>query len=673
VVGRLPAGTSAWMAIGIDGGHLREDFAADPARNAMTGAWLATLIPLLQPTAVAAALDGTWLIARSGDAAFVRAPRSPELDAIVAGLAVIAGLRVPVGEMAVELDSGVFWARSSREWIVATSPEAVAAWFAATPRLGATVPAGALLIGQAGQGLTSAALAECEPVLPWWEPLPARAGSPSQLSRELGTRAKDAPFAWPQMAATLDGAGDHRIVGQSAAGHLRCALEGPLLPWLIPGLAIRWCADHAQDEEGRVRLRAEIARLQAAGQAVVPGDLIAALPAVAPERIAAWRAQVAAAGRVQGLPFQSTQKRLREEPLPWPEADADGQLLDQGRKLIETTAGLDDPVLPGGSVLNLLAEPAAARTNFDYPMPQLAAARALANLGMVLASHGDRRGVILADRAGRLVQAPQHTLGLLSQIGICAQRDNVWLVAVVAADPERAALERWLGEQPQALECASAWRGERVFMTGRAAACWLDQGAVPAAVPGSALAAPILRMGLLQSHALRGPTAAELALMMAYERQLERGERTPLAGMEDLRSPLTSMLMPVIGMTFVQLHAAQAKQVLTRLAARLQLLARDGKLPRTPAQALAALGRLDCPYGSTMVPLTYQFLADHAFRLFVSDQVPPPSGLQPREWQRMVAAEVVAPGRHVVVPGRVLEVVIDPRLAPEERKGADGF
>ncbi len=673
VVGRLPAGTSAWAAIGIDGGHLREDLATDPARAAMTGAWLATLIPLLQPTAVAAALDGTWLVARSGDAAFARAPRSPELDAILAGLAAIAGVRVPVDEVAVELDSGIFWARAPHEWVAATSPEAVAAWFAATPRLAVTVPDGALLIGQASQGMTSAALAECEPVLPWWEPLPARAGSPSQLSRELGARGKDAPFAWPQMAAALDGAGDHRIVGQAAEGHLRCALEGPLLPWLIPGFAIRWCADHAQDEEGRVRLRAEIARLRADGQAVTPGDLVAALPAVAPERIGAWSAQVAVAGRAQGLPFQPMQKRLGDEPLPWPEGDADRQLLNQGRKLVEATAGLDEPGLPGGGVLDLLTEPAAARRSFDFRMPHLAAARALASLGMVLVSHGDRRGVILADRAGRLVQAPQNTIGLFSQLGICAQRDNAWLVTLVATDPERVALDRWLGEAPQELDCASTWRGERVFMTGRAAACWLDQGAVPAAISGAALVAPILRMGLLQSHALRGPTAAELALMMAYQRQLERGERAPLAGMEDLGSPLTSMVMQDIGMTYVQMRTAQAKQVLTRLAARLQLLARDGKLPRTPVQALAVLGRLDCPFGSTMVPLTYQFLADHAFRLFVSDQVPPPVGMQPKLWQRMLAAEVVAPGRHVVVPGRVLEVVIDPRLAPEERKGADGF
>ncbi|MBA3938125.1 MAG: hypothetical protein H0X38_11730, partial [Planctomycetes bacterium] len=235
-------------------------------------------------------------------------------------------------------------------------------------------------------------------------------------------------------------------------------------------------------------------------------------------------------------------------------------------------------------------------------------------------------------------------------------------------------LARWLAEPPPPLIRPGAWRGERVLTLGSAAYRWLDLGASAPVLNGPDDPAVVFtRAGLIQEHAQRARSAGELALMMRYDEQLEGGDLRPLPGAAEIASPLLGHIIPAMPMILHLARADQARHVLVRLAVRLQLLGKDGHLPRTHDEAVKAVGRLICPYGDATLPVTYQFLAEHAFRLFLSDQDPAPATISAQRWKALCAPVNAPPGRHLVVPGKVLEVVIDPHVPPEERKGADGF
>ncbi|MBA3937703.1 MAG: hypothetical protein H0X38_09590, partial [Planctomycetes bacterium] len=442
VVARLPADTLAWFAVGIAGGRLSGDVKAALTAHGLGTAWPATLVPLADPGKLATALDGTWLVAMSKTEAWARVPRSPALDALVTAFAQAQGLTVPTDRRPVVVDTDLSWACTPGEWILATSPARITTWFDASPRLATQVPADALLAGQADQGLTSLGIAQLKE-LPWMEPLPSRVFPPSQLAWELGWSGQNAnPLR--TMFQDLDRAGDHRLCGRAEADRLRITLEGPLLPWVVPGIGIRWFADFAEDEVGKVRLRAELAHLRATGQAAFPGDLIAMLPTAAPERIAAWRAQLAAASGARAVRPVPLMKHLRELPLPWPVSDAERAQIDADRRLVGATAEFDAPDLPGGGDLDMLADPAGLHPDVAQVSRTIAAARALSNAGLGLACHGENAGLVLVERASRLLGQPQDLPMALALLSIAAQRDTAWLVTVVTGTPDQPTLARWL-------------------------------------------------------------------------------------------------------------------------------------------------------------------------------------------------------------------------------------
>jgi hypothetical protein len=65
--------------------------------------------------------------------------------------------------------------------------------------------------------------------------------------------------------------------------------------------------------------------------------------------------------------------------------------------------------------------------------------------------------------------------------------------------------------------------------------------------------------------------------------------------------------------------------------------------------------------------------ANHAFRLIVSDQVPPPPGIDPGKWQDMVVKTEVPGGRHLLVGKEYLEVVVDSRRPTPPKVGTNDF
>lgn len=141
------------------------------------------------------------------------------------------------------------------------------------------------------------------------------------------------------------------------------------------------------------------------------------------------------------------------------------------------------------------------------------------------------------------------------------------------------------------------------------------------------------------------------------------------------RSPWVRMFQPELTIERALDHGYidQAKHVMVRTAARLVLLDQGGRLPDSQTAAAATLGTLVCPIGASQVPLTYQHLGDHSFRLIVSDQIPPPPSVDPDRWQYMVVRMDVPGGRHLVVGQEYLEVVVDSHHPAPPKVGTNDF
>jgi len=670
VVSRLPADTVAWLALAIDGRALGEDLQAALAEQGLATVWPFALIPFLTPQTVAQACDGTWVVAGGPSGLLIRAPRSTALDALLGGMAVLSRLKLPTDQTPVALGDGLLGACSARDWIVAETAPGIAAWFNDTPHLPVQLQADALLAGWLDRRQTSAAVDQLAGILPEEEALPSRTWQGTEHGEES---------AWGRMTKQLDGPGSHCLTGTGGDGTLTLALAGPVLPWLLPGMAIRWFADIAQDEEGKRRLRAEVDRLHRDKLAVFPAEGLAGIPAIDPARLAAWKGLIASIHDITepASKLQSTEsRRLGDEVLPWTIAEKDAAILEYARQAVAATLPLDDPAFPrGGDPLVLTADATDWRDQSRF-FEVNAIARGLAFLGLHLVAHGDAHGALLADRAMALLGAPQNLNGLWQRIDYARDRD--WFIAGSLADHDRRAYARWLDEPPPTISVPSAWHGERVYFVGRIAEVLLGTGSpATAALVDERPWLPLtwLRFGLGQPHTWRAWTAPEMASIMDVMARIEQGDLATI-GKDAFRlhSPLLGGFTVSLDMILDTGRLAQCRHRLIRLAARLRDLAAAGKLPPTQAAANAAVGRLELTMGGTSLPLTYQRLADNAFRLFIADQVPPPPGYYAADrWKGLVAAIDVSAGRHLVLPGKVLEVVVDPRLPPPPKTGTNDF
>ncbi len=672
VLARLPADTSAWFALALDGRALGEDLQAALAEQGLTTVWPLALVPFLTPQTVAQACDGTWVVAGGPSGLLIRAPRSPALDALLGGMALLFRLKLPSDQTPVALgDSSLLAACSASDWIVAATAEGIAAWFNESPHLAVQLAPAALLAGWADRLRTSAAAEALAEVLPGQEPLPTRSWWGAHHGEESD---------WQRMARQLDGPGAHLLSGSGSGGTLTLALGGPVLPWLLPGMAIRWFADIAEDEDGTRRLRAEVLALHQAKQAVFPDEGLAAIPPIESAQLAAWKGLVEsvlpiADDATHRNTFVGETKRLSDEVVPWATTDHDKQALAHANELMALTRPLDDPAFPRGGDPLLLAEAVqSGSSRLDY-YTLVRAAQVMATAGLHLAAHGDARGGILTDRALALVEHCPRLVGPWMIGRIAFARDRTWFIAGTLPGCDRGAHARWLAEAPPSAYYPDSWRGERIFAVGRVAERWLGGGSPTRFHPADEFAGlERTRFGLCQSHFQRARTATALAAFMGTMFQIESGDLAAFTSEAfTTQSPLLFGYGYAPEMFLNTGYLNQCRHCLIRFAARIQGLRATGDLPATQALAEAAVGHLALPYGDTLLPVTYQRLAGNAFRLFVADQVPPPPGSWPKEWKGSVAASEVPAGRHLVMPNRVLEVVVDPRPPPRPTTGTNDF
>jgi hypothetical protein len=298
----------------------------------------------------------------------------------------------------------------------------------------------------------------------------------------------------------------------------------------------------------------------------------------------------------------------------------------------------------------------------------------LGRWGLDLACIGDGRGVQLADRALRLVTPLRNLNDCFTRFSVDFYRDDTWFCSLITGAVDQPSVDRWVQEPPPALCPPSAWRGERIAGLGRIADHWLKAGSAPAMTDGTdTQVQEDIRFALLQSHARRSCTAHELATLITAYVGREHGDASRMAALDAVRSPLLAVMIPSLDFMTHYARIDQLRHVVIRIAARLERLNLANQLPSSQAEAVARIGPLTVPWDAATIPLTYQRLGDHGFRLFVADTVPPPAGFEPHDWTRLVAATSVAPGRHLVLPGTALDVVVDPRMPPRPAIGTNDF
>jgi hypothetical protein len=309
---------------------------------------------------------------------------SPDFpDERLAGLGVSLHQQYPVDERPVGLVDGLLWARSPANWIIGTTPEAIARWFDRSARLYSRSPASAVLIGYATGAVTSSFIS---PYLRREEPTPVSAWP----SLDVMGREPEVVTAWTDMAAALDQAGDHHVLGTDHDGTLRIELGGPVLPWLLPGLAVRWFADIAQDEEGKRALRDGAQRVRVSGRPATLAEFRQKLPRLNPAHLTAWEDGIKAVASV-AIPdqLQSAYKLLREAPIPWAITEKDRAVIDQAHRLMASTAVFDEPAIPLGSIMAYVAAQDRDADATQIWIYKTETARSLAGIGLFLVGHGD--------------------------------------------------------------------------------------------------------------------------------------------------------------------------------------------------------------------------------------------------------------------------------------------
>lgn len=595
----------------------------------------------------AAALTGTWAVVIEGDkrVLFV-VPASPLATRLVADL----------GESFV-----------SESWrdslLISFDATMIAAWKAepAAPTNGGEL--GLVQVDLARLVTFLTAIRESDALTPILEHLPlpqALLGHcglhGEQVAKDLGIRGAKGPDR-DGILALLAAQGPQRLLlGRSREGWLRCELEGSVLPWLLPAIALRWFADEAENQEGCVDLRATIAELQAAGAGAFPEDLLVGLPQVSDADLAAG---IAAWKQLAGDDFprgnQSQEPKLADTGLPTlAEMDPLTLAVHQG---VATRSALL-PAIPAG-VLDLLQGAKDHRLDPLMQTTSQPATRDLARTGRLLAVCGDDRGLDLCDQARSLGGVQTALLDGLIGLSIAALRDEAYLAASMRGMLPDARATAWLAE-PWSPGFDTAWRGERLRFCGWLAQSWL--GMTKAGHPNTAMGEGmnfLTAQAVLTLRMQRAWAAADVAAMMRLRRSLERGQRPELPN-HSFRSLVAGTMVPAFGLIAGSLQSGEVRHGLARLGARVVRLSRNGGPPADAAALSAALGGpLEVACGPVRLPVIYERRGERGFRLALDTSGTVPEGLQERTWTNWQKAKPRSAETRLAFPGSRPELIWD--------------
>jgi hypothetical protein len=688
IASRLPRMAVARAVVALDGAALGADldrlFPADDLPPSLAG--IAGL-PGGDLRGLASALTGTWAGWWDGaDGGLLCVPRSLVGDGLLRLLAARERFTLPTDATVVRMQpDGAFGACDGDCWIFATDGGFITDWQAApaagwAPAIGEAVIDGDVLATLLAQ-LPLALVAQ----LPLSDNLHGGGATTRDgLARDLGLPAPPTP-GWPNACLALAGSERSRVGFAAHEGQLRLELDGPVLPWVVPGLALRAFADHGQNLVGSDLLRRTIDRLRAEGAGAWPEDLLAGVPVIDLPRLEAAERTMAEVERsVKAVKQGALWKRVRAEGIPLPDAAAAPE-LPALLAVVEASADMDAADFPLASTMTLRRAEIAGTLGPAMRTVQGGSSRALVQAARELAALGRPEAVLLLRRARRLSAQPVTLLDSLLLLASLPIDDDAMLALAVGGATATTDLTAWLAEPPPSSDrLLAAWRGERVMSLGWLAKRWLAPSGTADGpdMPSTEMLGGSLRPRFLALHGDRAEVPEDLALMMDAMHGLEAGQSFAEAMARLPRSALVCSVLPAFRMIASQPEDKAMRHQLVRLAWRLQS---SGALPADAAAAAALVGPLQVPCGGAQVPLLYRRLPAGGFALLLDPEAPMPAGLRADRWKRWIQpAREGQVDRFAVMPEGRMAVIIDPAAAlpppppaaaegAGEPRGANGF
>ena len=608
-----------------------------------------------------AGLSGTWAMSLIDDEhAFITMPVSRLTDRWCAKL--------------VE-DDGFKARRWQGQWVVASDDALLDQWQAGTlvaadvgnGAVHAWRPASSILIAiDAGRLMAQLSADTLDPrltsILLNHLPLPFRL-------RGLGAWKPVAPVTSPafgELAKAIAGAGMQYFELATEEQRLVVHLDGTLLPWLLPGVAVRWFSGYAEDQEGRILLRRTLAELNRSGAGSAPSDLLAGQPELTPTAVDSAMQAFAAitAGMPKELPKIAT--RLAREGLPLaPTADSAAELA-LCREVVARTAGLD--ALPIAAAVMLRQAQQQGRLDAARTFPLNEELHRMGQAARFLAAFNDPQALPSIERVMRHARHPAGIAEGLVWCGLSTMRDYSYLELLVGGRAETGLLDAWL-HGPWDPPSQEMWKGERLIMLGTIAESWLDQLPVSSANAGATKG--YAASSVFTPHQHRAWTAGDCAAEFDHYQALELGQGALYAG-PPIRSLDLGLLTQTLPLVEKMVAFETVRHALVRAAARTWLLVARGARPANAAAWAQSLGPLAIETGSTRIPLVFEPRGTRGFRLAVDLSGGPPAGLPAAEWQRWQAAKPTAPGTRFAVNGVHMEVVIDlEATGPTEAKAPE--
>jgi hypothetical protein len=679
---RLPASSAARGVLAIDGMALADDLEKlfPPGQRPFFLAGLAD-VPGANLRGLASALTGTWAAWWDGaTGGLLCMPRTQVGDGLLQVMAASQKLTLPNDATVVQVCPGVVGACDGDSWLFASDASFITAWQAEPAAVPAIASGEVAISGKALAGLLAELPLELVAQLPLSDAMHGGGFHRELLAKELGMTLPVPE--WRGACQDLAGLGDSRVRFSEHDGALRLDLGGDVLPWVVPGLGLRWFADQGQDLVGRDGLRRAIARLQAAKLGALPEDLLDDAPALELPRLeAAEQVMTQVQQAVKRVKMGELWRRGRREGIPLPDAAAAPQLAAL-LAVVEASAGMDAPDFPTASTMSVRRAAVAGTLGPAMSLEQATVGRSLLAVARELAALGRPEAQVLVRRAQRFSAQPRVLMEWLIGLSSTVQADDVMCALGVGGAVAPAELDAWLAAPPpdpaQLMPC---WRRERLIGPGWMAARWLglpirpegDHASAPAPPSGPLFLAPPCGPLFCAPHSERGEVAEDLVAMMETMRGLEAGRA--IADVMTLpHSSAVTSLVPAFKVLAAQQTDKIVRYGLVRLAWRLRRLGPAG-LPADEAKAVALVGPLQVAIGGGQLPLRYQRLSANGFTLFLDPTAPMPAGIRAELWKRWIApAKDGAVDCFAIMPDGRMAVIIDPAAArpPPPPAAAEG-
>jgi len=649
----IPEEAVAGGAIGIDGaavaGAIERKFGKDIPYDGFMG--IPSGFNLLS---IARALDGTWDWCFLHDGSWcLRAPRGKALDDFLQAFFQEYQLPLP-DEGGYARVGDLYCAKHVQEWLWSDRLETLNAW-APTPSTTLTSQIkssqSSLWIFAGADAATSWIDKILGPVAAVQCALPCSLCS-LPIDLEFAASLTDCHGkAWPDFIAAMATMSNLELVGRIGGKTLTIDSSKGLLPWVAPGMAIRWFVDYFQANAGQRKLVKAISTLHAMGESALTTG--ASSSALQNKREAGVRLMTTLGVNRKAVRMLAWRQFLKYGASGI--GDAQRQEAQAVAAVLPLSSVIDDPTFPTASEIIGMRVQQSGRV-VDYLSQEAVATQSLCNGGLTLIAAADRRGLILLNRAERFLRHPQNAAEALCYWDTCANRDFGYLVAEMQQLLNPDEINSWLDQEVR--YPLTFWNGERVLTCGALAKYLIGDSRIL----DYQLIPVLMDSHLMRSHCEWANASRDVAICMLAMQSCESDSSLIPPMLGEVNSLLGEKIArQIIQQEFIYQGAVAQCQFL-HIAGMIERLALQGKLPRTFDLLDHQIGPLVIRWGDNSRALSYEPIGERGFHLWMSAKEGPLPEWSPLAWEQMT---VKMPGNVTAsyVRHRGLNLSIDPTAA----------